>query len=379
MAQFKSRPKLLNGKQKLGARQIKDHGPTGQLYAALDLGTNSCRMLIAKPDGFNFAIVDAFSKSVRLGSDLERSGMLSQAGVSRTLQAIHVCARKIHKYGVQRMRLVATEACRRAKNGQEFLDKVQLETGLKLEVISPAEEARLAIISCAPLLEPEACQVLVVDIGGGSTELVWIDLTAVPSAERSRAMMRLNPSNKSFKGFSDTVSDAKIIDWISVPSGVATLHQKYSDVEDDSARFALMSCYFEDQIVDFKPYLLDYSENRLEKLQIIGTSGTVTTLGAAHLGLRKYDRDKVDGLNLSSSDVDRVIKRFLALGPEGRQLEPGIGKDRADLIMSGSAIIQTLLRIWPTERMRVADRGLREGILYSLMIADNTLFGGNYR
>ena len=379
MAQFKSRPKLLNGKQNLGARQIKDHGPTGQLYAALDLGTNSCRMLIAKPDGFNFAIVDAFSKSVRLGSDLERSGMLSQAGVSRTLQAIHVCARKIHKYGVQRMRLVATEACRRAKNGQEFLDKVQLETGLKLEVISPAEEARLAIISCAPLLEPEACQVLVVDIGGGSTELVWIDLTAVPSAERSRAMMRLNPSNKSFKGFSDTVSDAKIIDWISVPSGVATLHQKYSDVEDDSARFALMSCYFEDQIVDFKPYLLDYSENRLEKLQIIGTSGTVTTLGAAHLGLRKYDRDKVDGLNLSSSDVDRVIKRFLALGPEGRQLEPGIGKDRADLIMSGSAIIQTLLRIWPTERMRVADRGLREGILYSLMIADNTLFGGNYR
>ena len=378
MAQFKSRPKLLNEKQKTSAGQTKDRGNSGQLYAALDLGTNSCRMLIAKPDGLNFAIVDAFSKSVRLGSDLERSGMLSQAGVSRTLQALHVCARKINKYGVKRMRLVATEACRRAKNGQEFLDKVFLETGLQLEVISPAEEARLAIISCAPLLEPEACQVLVVDIGGGSTELVWIDLTTVPAADRSRAMMRLKPSSKSLKDSSGTLSDAKIIDWISVPSGVATLHQKYSDVEDDTARFALMSCYFEDQIVDFKPYFLDYGGDGLEELQIIGTSGTITTLGAAHLGLRKYEREKVDGLTLSSSDVDRVINRFLKLGLEGRQLEPGIGKDRAELIMSGSAIIQTLLRIWPTERMRVADRGLREGILYSLMITDNVLSGGNY-
>jgi exopolyphosphatase/guanosine-5'-triphosphate,3'-diphosphate pyrophosphatase len=377
MAHSKSRPKLLSEKQKIGARQIKDQDSGGYLYAALDLGTNSCRMLIAKPDGLNFAIVDAFSKSVRLGSDLERSGVLSQAGVSRTLQALHVCSRKIHKYGVQRMRLVATEACRRAKNGQEFLDKVLSETGLQLEVISPAEEARLAIISCAPLLEPEASQVLVVDIGGGSTELVWIDLTTVPASERSRAMMRLKPSNKTFKEFAGTESDAKIVDWISVPSGVATLHQKYCDVENDIARFALMSCYFEDQIVGFKPYS-DFFGTGLKELQIIGTSGTITTLGAAHLGLRKYDREKVDGLNLSSSDVDRVIARFLKLGPEGRQLEPGIGKDRAELIMSGSAIIQTLLRIWPTDRMRVADRGLREGILYSLMIADNVLYGGNY-
>ena len=378
MAQFKSRPKLLEAKQKIGVRKIKDQGANGLLYAALDLGTNSCRMLIAKPDGLNFSIVDAFSKSVRLGLDLERSGVLSQAGISRTLQALHVCSRKINKYGIKRMRLVATEACRRAKNGHEFLEKVYSETGLKLEVISPAEEARLAIISCAPLLEPEARQVLVVDIGGGSTELVWIDLTTVPPAERSKAMMRLNPSNKTLEEFSGTESDAKIIDWISVPSGVATLHQKYSDVDDDAARFALMSCYFEDQIVDFKPYVLDYAENGLEELQIIGTSGTITTLGAAHLGLRKYDREKVDGLNLSSADVDRVIERFLKLGPEGRQIEPGIGKDRAELIMSGSAIIQTLLRIWPTEHMRVADRGLREGILYSLMINDNALYGENY-
>ena len=366
------------GKQRHGARQIKSPDAVKGLYAALDLGTNSCRMLIAKPDGLNFAIVDAFSKSVRLGSDLERTGILSQGGVSRTLQALHVCSRKIRKYGVQRMRLVATEACRRAKNGKYFLEKVNADTGLKLEIISPAEEARLAIISCAPLLEPESSQVLVVDIGGGSTELVWIDLTDVPIKNRAKAMMMMTPSIQNRKSLIENNINAKIVDWISVPSGVATLHQKYSDVEDDSARFALMSCYFEDQIIDFKPYRKSYSLDSLKNFQIIGTSGTITTLGAAHLGLRKYDRDKVDGLNLTSADVDQVINRFLKLGPEGRKMEPGIGKDRSELIMSGSAIIQTLLRIWPTKRMRVADRGLREGILYSLMTADNVLDGGYY-
>ena len=378
MAQSRAQPNSLAENQKRGAEQMTTPGAVSGLYAALDLGTNSCRMLIAKPDGLNFAIVDAFSKAVRLGSDLERVGVLSQAGVSRTLQALHVCARKIRKYGVVRMRLVATEACRRAKNGKYFLEKVNADTGLKLEVISPAEEARLAIISCAPLLEPGVSQVLVVDIGGGSTELVWIDLSNVPNNDRAKAMMMMTPSNKNRRGLTDKDTNARIIDWISVPSGVATLHQKFSDVDDDTARFALMSCYFEDQISEFKPYLKSYSYGSLRDFQIIGTSGTITTLGAAHLGLRKYDRDKVDGLNLTSSDVDNVINRFLKLGPEGRKTEPGIGKDRSELIMSGSAIIQTLLRLWPTERMRVADRGLREGILYSLMIADNVLDGGNY-
>lgn len=378
MALYRAHQQSDNGKKKLGAIQRNKPDAASGLYAALDLGTNSCRMLIAKPDGLNFAIVDAFSKSVRLGYDLERTGVLSQAGVTRTLQALHVCARKIRKYGVLRMRLVATEACRRAKNGKYFLEKVNADTGLKLEIISPAEEARLAIISCAPLLEPSISQVLVVDIGGGSTELVWIDLSNVPDQDRAKAMMMMAPSDKQRKKFIEKNTNANIVDWISVPSGVATLHQKYSDVEDDAARFALMSCYFEDQIADFKPYFKSYSKGILSDFQIIGTSGTITTLGAAHLGLRKYDRNKVDGLNLTSSNVDKVINRFLKLGPEGRKSEPGIGKDRSELIMSGSAIIQTLLRIWPTERMRVADRGLREGILYSLMIADNALDGGKY-
>ncbi|MEE2774248.1 MAG: Ppx/GppA phosphatase family protein [Pseudomonadota bacterium] len=378
MANLESRPGFLEKKRKAGAVKTLDSKSAKLLYAALDLGTNSCRMLIARPDGLNFTIVDAFSKSVRLGLDLERTGVLSQAGINRTLQALHVCSRKLRNYGVKRFRLVATEACRRARNGQDFLDKVLSETGLRLEVISPAEEARLAIISCAPLLESNADQVLVVDIGGGSTELVWIDLSSVSPSKRVEAMMKLKPSPERMKNKNQNTSRARIIDWISVPLGVATLHQRYSDVEDDAARFALMSCYFEDQIATFKPYSKHYSEFALKGLQIIGTSGTVTTLGAAHLGLRKYDRLKVDGLNLTAVDVDAVVQKFLKLGPDGRQAEPGIGKDRAELIMSGSAIIQTLLRIWPTQRMRVADRGLREGILYSLMISDDVFNGGNH-
>ncbi len=344
-----------------------------KLYAALDLGTNSCRMLIARPTGSRFEIVDAFSKSIRLGLDLERTGELSQAGIARALQALHVCAKKLKKFDVKNSRLVATEACRRSKNGNNFLIKVKKETGLNLELIKPEEEARLAVISCAPLFDPKFSQVLIVDIGGGSTELVWIDLSKVSEENRISEMLKLRlNSRKRNKPQIENLKSSfiKIVDWISVPLGVATLLQRFSDVEDDNARFALMSCDFEQKIENFLPYLDDSEINLNKELQIIGTSGTVTTLGAVHLGLRRYDRLKVDGLNLSSMDIDRVIKRFLKLGPEGRKKEPGIGRDRAELIMSGSAIMQTLLRIWPAKSMKVADRGLREGILYSLMSAD---------
>ncbi len=344
------------------------------LYAALDLGTNSCRMLIARPTGPRFEIVDAFSKSVRLGLDLERTGELSQAGITRALQALHVCSKKLKRFNVRRSRLVATEACRRSKNGKKFLDKVKRDTGLALELIKPEEEARLAVISCAPLLDPKVSQVLIVDIGGGSTELVWIDLSNVPKELRISAMLDLElglPTKGELTSFAKKTKKVRIVDWISVPLGVATLLQRYSDVEDDSARFALMSCDFEQKIENFLPYFSEDLMNKEEDLQIIGTSGTVTTLGAVHLGLRRYDRLKVDGLNLGAADIDAVIKKFLDLGPEGRKREPGIGRDRAELIMSGSAIMQTLLRIWPITSMRVADRGLREGILYSLMSADS--------
>lgn len=336
------------------------------LYAALDLGTNSCRMLIAEPHGNQFRVVDAFSKSVRLGMDLERTGYLSRPAISRTLSALQTCADKIEHFKVANCKLVATEACRRAVNGPDFLEMVREKTGLSLEIIRPSEEARLAVVSCASLVEPDSRQVLIVDIGGGSTELVWIDLTDVSPDKRATAILKIRPSRRENQRAEDA-DGAKVVDWISVPMGVATLHERYRDVEDDTARFALMSWYFEEHISEFEPYRNHDFERFMDGLQMIGTSGTVTTVGAAHLGLQRYDRAKVDGLRMRSSEVDAVVAQFLELGPEGRRNHPGIGRDRTRLIMAGAAILQTLLRIWPTDCIRVGDRGLREGILYSLM------------
>ncbi len=342
--------------------------PDPPLYAALDLGTNSCRMLIARPEGRTFRVVDSFSKSVQLGAGLERSGRLSRGSIARTLQALRVCQQKLKRHKVGRMRLVATEACRRATNGPAFLARVEREIGLRFEVITPQQEAQLAVVSCAPLVCASTEQLLVVDIGGGSTELVWIDLTDVSPADRARAIMRMHGGFEPPRG--DDRPRARVVDWISVPLGVATLRDQFRDVEDDAARFALMSWFFEENLAEFAPYS---DEPPRRGFQIIGTSGTVTTVAASHLGLRRYDRNKVDGLRMSSEQIDRVIRDYLALGPAGRRRDPRIGSDRHTLIMSGAAILQALLRCWPTDRLSVADRGLREGILYALMAEDGVL------
>ena len=345
-----------------------DHPGSAQLYAALDLGTNSCRMLIARPRGSQFQVVDSFSKTVQLGVGLEASGRLSRASMGRTIQALRICQKKLENHQVKRMRLVATEACRRAKNARDFIRQVRRETGLPLEIIAPEDEARFAVISCAPLVCPSTEQLLVVDIGGGSTELVWIDLTGVAEAERPRAIMRLHTGFKP-----QGAGAARVVDWISVPLGVATLKDQFADVEDDAARFALMSWFFEENLASFSPYNAD---NPREGFQIIGTSGTVTTVAASFLGLRRYDRSKVDGLRMSSDQIDTVIRDYLALGPEGRRNDPRIGRDRHSLIMSGAAILQALMRVWPTDRLSVADRGLREGLLCAQMSADGVLEDG---
>jgi exopolyphosphatase / guanosine-5'-triphosphate,3'-diphosphate pyrophosphatase len=357
-----------------GSRVIESSPPQkpgqGTLYAALDLGTNSCRMLIAQPKGSQFTVVDSFSKTVQLGVGLEASGRLSRASMGRTVQALRICQKKIERHGVHRMRLVATEACRRARNARDFIRQVRRETGLALEIIPPEEEARLAVISCAPLVNERTEQLLVVDIGGGSTELVWIDLSGVIPESRPRAIMSLHTG---FNGQPE--GGARVVDWISVPLGVATLRDQFGDVEDDAARFALMSWFFEEQLASFSPY---NAQQPREGFQIIGTSGTVTTVAASYLGLRRYDRTKVDGLQMTSDQIDFVIRDYLALGPEGRRTDPRIGRDRHALIMSGAAILQALMRIWPTDRLSVADRGLREGLLYAQMTADGVLTEGPF-
>jgi len=342
------------------------------LYAALDLGTNSCRMLIAQPKGSQFVVMDSFSKTVQLGAGLEASGRLNRASMGRTIQALRICQKKLQTHNVTRMRLVATEACRQARNAKDFIRQVKRETGLALEIIAAEEEARLAVISCAPLVNPETEQLLVVDIGGGSTELVWIDLSAVPPEDRPKSIMRLHMGF----GAQGDGPVARVVDWISVKLGVATLKDQFADVENDSARFALMSWFFEENLHSFSPY---HATGTRKGFQIIGTSGTVTTVAASFLGLKRYDRAKVDGLHMTSAQIDSVIRDYLELGPDGRRTDPRIGRDRHTLIMSGAAILQALMRIWPTDRLSVADRGLREGLLYAQMSADGVLGDGPYR
>lgn len=360
-------PATRDGLPQPAAPKRHDGPGPASLYAALDLGTNSCRMLIARPQGAQFEVVDSFSRPVELGTGLEATGRLGQVQMARTVQALRICRRKLEDHQVERMRLVATEACRRARNSSEFIRKIQRETGLRLEIIPPEEEARLAVISCASLVAPGTEQLLVIDIGGGSTELVWLDLSEVPQGERRAAMLNVRLS---LGAAPPGPGQARVVDWISVPLGVATLREQFNDVEDDAARFALMSWHFEEQLQGFSPYA---NPAPRAGFQIIGTSGTVTTVAASYLGLRRYDRAKVDGLSMTSAQIDQVIRDYLALGPDGRRRDPRIGRERHGLIMSGAAILQALMRVWPTDVMSVADRGLREGLLYAQMSGDGVL------
>ncbi len=364
-----SRPEKGNGAAR--AKQPTSHKKQPfarrQAYAAIDLGTNNCRLLIARPSGENFTVIDAFSRVVRLGEGLAQSGKLSEESMERTLAALTVCAEKLKRRNVRLARSVATEACRRASNGADFIAKVKRETGIALDIISAQEEARLAVLGCHILLETGEGPAVIFDIGGGSTELVWIDLTGVPPQARPKSIMRMH---NGFQNADSRFPAAKVVDWISVPLGVATLRDQFNDVEDDSARFALMSWFFEENLAEFAPYK---DEPPREGFQIVGTSGTVTTVAASHLGLKRYDRNKVDGLRMTSDEIDKVIRNYLALGPAGRRRDPRIGMDRQALIMSGAAILQALLRCWPTDRLSVADRGLREGMLYAQMSEDGVL------
>ncbi|WP_232830322.1 Ppx/GppA phosphatase family protein [Oceanicella sp. SM1341] len=360
-----------------GSRSAEESAPPDarrreRPYAALDLGTNNCRMLIAKPSGRGFSIMESISRSVALGPELEETGALSNAGMNRVLRTLHLCAGRLRRHRVERMHLVATEACRQARNGRELIRAVRRETGLTLEIIPAELEARLALISCAPLVEPGARQLLVFDIGGGSTELIWIDLSQVAPGQEREALLGLAPLRGKLHAASPL--GARIVDWISVPLGVATLLQRFSDVDGDRARFALMSWYFEEMLENFRP--ADWGETLPEGLQIIGTSGTITTLAAAQQGLVRYNREKVDGAWLRTAEVERLVDQFLGLSHQERCRHPAIGQSRANLIISGTAILQTLLRIWPVERLRVADRGLREGLLYAMMNEDGILEDG---
>jgi exopolyphosphatase/guanosine-5'-triphosphate,3'-diphosphate pyrophosphatase len=317
-------------------------------YAALDLGTNNCRLLIARPTGRGFRVIDAFSRIVRLGEGLAATGELSENAMARTLAALQVCADKIAQRHIAGARYVATEACRRAINCAEFLARVRDAVGIELEIISTAEEARLVVAGCFPLLDPRVPFSIIFDIGGGSTEIVWLRRTWSAHGADPRPEM---------------------LGSVSLPFGVVTLTERFGGVEVTPAIYRAMVAEAEAALIPFEREHRILREVRAGRAQMLGSSGTVTTLAGVHLALPRYIRAMVDGSVLTFDQIDVVSRHLAGLDLAGRAANPCVGHERADLVLSGCAILDAICATWPVGRLRVADRGIREGILFDLMHA----------
>jgi exopolyphosphatase/guanosine-5'-triphosphate,3'-diphosphate pyrophosphatase len=317
--------------------------PNRHTYAAIDLGTNNCRLLIARPNDDGFTVIDAFSRIVRLGEGLSRTGALSDDAMDRAVGALSVCAEKLKRRNVSLARSVATEACRRASNGQRFADRVRDETGIVLEIIEPAEEARLAVLGCHKLLEPGDGPALIFDIGGGSTELVLVD---------------------------HHEGTSKIRAWWSAPWGVVSLTESEGkealEGPDRLKAYLRMRERARRAFANFATML----PVEREGIRLLGTSGTVTTLASVHLALPSYDRRAVDGLHVPIEAMQKISSMIAGMDYEERSSLPCIGNERADLVVAGCAILEAIIEIWPAKNLGVADRGIREGILRSLMARD---------
>jgi len=313
------------------------------VLAALDLGTNNCRLLIARPDAAEqgFEIIDSFSRIVRLGEGLIGSGQLSEPAMERTVAALRVCARLMSRQGVSRARCVATEACRRAANGPAFLERVTAVTGIDLDVLSYQDEVGLALLGCMPLIDPDADHVLLIDIGGGSTELAWLDHDKSEGAGSLRCTE-------------------------SLPLGVVSLTEMFSS-EPDPETFEAMVRHVAGFLAPIEATYRLGVQKEGARLQMLGTSGTVTTLAAVLLDLPRYDRREIDGLVVDADAMATVAGRLRGMNNGARTRHPCIGPGRADLVVAGCAILEAICQAWPADSLRVADRGLREGILHSLM------------
>jgi exopolyphosphatase / guanosine-5'-triphosphate,3'-diphosphate pyrophosphatase len=323
-----------------GHAALRDGGP---VYAALDLGTNNCRLLVARPANGTFQVIDAFSRIVRLGERLASTGELAGAAMDRSVDALHVCAAKLRRRMVTRFRGVATEACRRAGNGTEFLRRVARETGIALEVIEPHEEARLALAGCAPLLDPAVPRAILFDIGGGSTEVIWLAHEPGPGW--------------------------RIVDSISLGCGVVSFAECFGGDRISPQDYEAMVARIAGLLAPFEARHGIAAAVAAGGVQMLGTSGTVTTIAGVRMELPRYQRSLVDGCWLRLTEVVEASRRLAAMDWAGRAAHPCIGPSRADLVVAGCAILEAICRLWPVATLRVADRGLREGIILGLMNA----------
>jgi len=312
----------------------------GPAFAALDLGTNNCRMLVGAPAGDSFRVLDSFSRIVRLGEGLHYTGALSDIAMDRALVALHACAARLARRPVRRLRAIATEACRRAVNGREFLARVKHETGLDIGVITAREEAELALESCAPLLCGDGRRALLFDIGGGSTELAWVRLSA---------------------------GRPTLIGYDSLPIGVVTLAERWGGAGFTRDGFEAMVDDVAARLSAFESIHCIGREIRNGGVNLLGTSGTVTTLAGIALELPRYRRPLVDGVVLSAEAADAALASLRAMGREGLAQHPCVGPDRVDFVLPGCAVFAAITRLWPAPKVIVADRGLREGMLQRMI------------
>jgi exopolyphosphatase/guanosine-5'-triphosphate,3'-diphosphate pyrophosphatase len=317
---------------------------SGPTYAALDLGTNNCRLLVARATRDSFRVVDAFSRIIRLGEGITNSGMLSEAAILRAVDALRVCRAKMRNRGVTRSRLIATEACRSAGNGPAFLERIRSDVGIELEIVDRETEARLAATGCTPLIDPAASGVILFDIGGGSSELVRLGRGASTGG---------GPPHPEIKA------------WISMPIGVVTLAERHGGVTVNRDTFEAMVGEVAMHVDRFAA-----GQGGIEGLHLLGTSGTVTTIAGVYLELPRYERRKVDGCWMTDAQVTQVVERLLAMDYDSRVANPCIGAERADLVLAGCAILEAIRRAFPCRQLRVADRGLREGMLVQMMRED---------
>jgi exopolyphosphatase/guanosine-5'-triphosphate,3'-diphosphate pyrophosphatase len=318
------------------------------VYAALDLGTNNCRLLIACPSGDGFRVVDSFSRIIRLGEGISATGCISEAAIERAIAALSICRDKIELRKARRLRLIATEACRAASNADGFRDRVAAETGIHLEVIDRETEAALAVIGCSPLLDSRGRGAILFDIGGGSTELVRI--------ERDPNEPNCEPRIKA---------------WMSIPLGVVSIAEHFGGRDVTQQSYARM---VEEVAQYISPFAAEHAVD-LRDMHLLGTSGTVTTLAGIHLNLARYDRRRVDGIWMSDADLTATIAKLLGMSYQERASNNCISVERADLVLAGCAILDAIRQAFPLPRLRVADRGLREGMLVEMMREDGALRG----
>lgn len=350
-----------------------------EAYAALDLGTNNCRLLVAEPTHDGFRVIDAFSRIVRLGEGLGSVNRLGDAAIERAIEALSICRTKMDNRGVRRARLIATEACRAAINGRDFIERVARETGLALEVVDRRTEAMLAVSGCTGLADPTAESVIVFDIGGGSTEIIWTrgprrhkaaDKAAPPANVRPQDHPPQNASQHGGRRQTYGQGPAqKVRAWESLPVGVVTLAERHGGMHVTPASFASMVHEVEKHLAPFAWRARHAPRDR--GFHLLGTSGTVTTIAGVHLGLPRYDRRQVDGLWMNDKDVSGIVDMLVGYSYAQRAANPCIGLERADLVLAGCAILEAIRRAFPSPRLRVADRGLREGILLNMMREDD--------